>query len=90
MIRAAGPASLRSRGQKPADFGPKNTWIAKSSPGQIAQRQESGAESAMSEERSGIGDRPKRREDLRFLTGRGAYRDDLTFAIPPRGLGSTA
>jgi aerobic carbon-monoxide dehydrogenase large subunit len=29
--------------------------------------------------RSGIGDRPKRREDLRFLTGRGAYLDDLAF-----------
>ena len=33
----------------------------------------------MSEMRSGIGDRPKRREDLRFLTGRGAYLDDLAF-----------
>jgi aerobic carbon-monoxide dehydrogenase large subunit len=33
----------------------------------------------MSEVRSGIGDRPKRREDLRFLTGRGAYLDDLAF-----------
>ncbi|MGH7048942.1 MAG: xanthine dehydrogenase family protein molybdopterin-binding subunit, partial [Stellaceae bacterium] len=30
--------------------------------------------------RSGIGDRPKRREDLRFLTGRGRYLDDLVFA----------
>jgi carbon-monoxide dehydrogenase large subunit len=29
--------------------------------------------------RSGIGDRPKRREDLRFLTGRGRYLDDLRF-----------
>jgi aerobic carbon-monoxide dehydrogenase large subunit len=29
--------------------------------------------------RSGIGDAPKRREDLRFLTGRGCYLDDLTF-----------
>ena len=29
--------------------------------------------------RSGIGDRPKRREDVRFLTGRGAYLDDLAF-----------
>ncbi len=28
---------------------------------------------------SGIGDRPKRREDVRFLTGRGAYLDDLAF-----------
>jgi aerobic carbon-monoxide dehydrogenase large subunit len=27
--------------------------------------------------RSIIGDRPKRREDLRFLTGRGGYLDDL-------------
>ncbi len=27
--------------------------------------------------RSGIGDRPKRREDLRFVTGRGGYLDDL-------------
>jgi carbon-monoxide dehydrogenase large subunit len=26
-----------------------------------------------------IGDRPKRREDLRFLTGRGSYLDDLAF-----------
>ncbi len=33
----------------------------------------------MSEVRSGIGDKPKRREDLRFLTGRGAYLDDLAF-----------
>ena len=33
----------------------------------------------MSEVRSGIGDRPKRREDLRFLTGRGAFLDDLVF-----------
>jgi aerobic carbon-monoxide dehydrogenase large subunit len=29
--------------------------------------------------RSGIGDRPKRREDFRFVTGRGAYLDDLAF-----------
>ena len=29
--------------------------------------------------RSGIGDAPKRREDLRFLTGHGRYLDDLTF-----------
>jgi carbon-monoxide dehydrogenase large subunit len=29
--------------------------------------------------RSVIGDRPKRREDLRFLTGQGRYLDDLTF-----------
>jgi carbon-monoxide dehydrogenase large subunit len=33
----------------------------------------------MSEQRSGIGDKPKRREDQRFLTGRGAYLDDLVF-----------
>ena len=26
-----------------------------------------------------IGDRPKRREDARFITGRGAYLDDLAF-----------
>ncbi|MGH7063088.1 MAG: xanthine dehydrogenase family protein molybdopterin-binding subunit [Stellaceae bacterium] len=31
-------------------------------------------------DRAGIGDRPKRREDLRFLTGRGRYLDDLAFA----------
>ncbi len=30
-------------------------------------------------ERSVIGDRPKRREDARFLTGRGRYLDDLVF-----------
>src|SRR5712691_10290264 len=30
--------------------------------------------------RSGIGDAPKRREDLRFLTGNGHYLDDLAFA----------
>jgi carbon-monoxide dehydrogenase large subunit len=30
--------------------------------------------------RSGIGDRPRRREDLRFLTGRGRYLDDLAFS----------
>jgi len=29
--------------------------------------------------RSGIGDAPKRREDLRFLTGKGRYLDDLAF-----------
>src|SRR5437762_3574662 len=29
--------------------------------------------------RSGIGDAPKRREDLRFLTGNGRYLDDLAF-----------
>src|SRR5437867_7631124 len=29
--------------------------------------------------RSVIGDRPKRREDVRFLTGRGRYLDDLAF-----------
>src|SRR5262245_20140125 len=29
--------------------------------------------------RSIIGDRPKRREDVRFLTGRGNYLDDLAF-----------
>ena len=29
--------------------------------------------------RSGIGDRPKRREDFRFITGRGVYLDDLAF-----------
>src|SRR5260370_30362923 len=29
--------------------------------------------------RSVIGDRPKRREDVRFLTGRGGYLDDLSF-----------
>ena len=29
--------------------------------------------------RSVIGGRPKRREDVRFLTGRGGYLDDLTF-----------
>jgi carbon-monoxide dehydrogenase large subunit len=33
----------------------------------------------MSEMRSVIGDRPRRREDLRFLTGHGAYLDDLAF-----------
>jgi hypothetical protein len=30
--------------------------------------------------RSVIGDRPKRQEDLRFITGRGGYLDDLAFA----------
>src|SRR5580700_8068091 len=30
--------------------------------------------------RSVIGDRPKRREDLRFITGRGGYLDDFAFA----------
>src|SRR6266446_9942623 len=29
--------------------------------------------------RSVIGDTPKRREDLRFVTGRGSYLDDLAF-----------
>jgi carbon-monoxide dehydrogenase large subunit len=30
--------------------------------------------------RSGIGDRPRRREDVRFLTGQGRYVDDLAFS----------
>ncbi len=34
----------------------------------------------MTAARSGIGDAPKRREDLRFLTGNGRYLDDLAFA----------
>jgi carbon-monoxide dehydrogenase large subunit len=33
----------------------------------------------MATTRSGIGDAPKRREDLRFLTGNGRYLDDLAF-----------
>jgi carbon-monoxide dehydrogenase large subunit len=33
----------------------------------------------MAKVRSKIGDAPKRREDLRFLTGRGRYLDDLSF-----------
>jgi aerobic carbon-monoxide dehydrogenase large subunit len=33
----------------------------------------------MATARSIIGDRPKRREDLRFITGRGGYLDDLAF-----------
>jgi len=33
----------------------------------------------MRETRSIVGDAPKRREDLRFLTGRGRYLDDLAF-----------
>jgi carbon-monoxide dehydrogenase large subunit len=33
----------------------------------------------MATARSGIGDRPKRREDFRFVTGRGCYLDDLAF-----------
>src|SRR5271167_2765791 len=33
----------------------------------------------MATARSVIGDRPKRREDLRFITGRGGYLDDLAF-----------
>lgn len=32
--------------------------------------------------RSVIGDAPKRREDLRFVTGRGSYLDDLAFEKP--------
>jgi len=34
---------------------------------------------AMAGQRSVIGDKPKRREDLRFVTGRGRYLDDLSF-----------
>jgi aerobic carbon-monoxide dehydrogenase large subunit len=34
----------------------------------------------MAGDRFGLGDRPKRREDARFLTGRGVYLDDL--AVP--------
>src|SRR5208283_862842 len=34
---------------------------------------------AMEATRSVIGDAPRRREDLRFLTGRGGYLDDLAF-----------
>jgi aerobic carbon-monoxide dehydrogenase large subunit len=33
----------------------------------------------MATTRSVIGDAPKRREDARFLTGRGSYLDDLVF-----------
>src|SRR5438874_11952446 len=33
----------------------------------------------MTSARSVIGDAPKRREDLRFITGRGHYLDDLAF-----------
>src|SRR5258708_25205691 len=33
----------------------------------------------MTAARSGIGDAPKRREDPRFVTGRGRYLDDLVF-----------
>src|SRR5260370_19811914 len=33
----------------------------------------------MTTARSVIGDAPKRREDLRFITGRGGYLDDLSF-----------
>jgi len=36
-------------------------------------------DSAMMEARSAIGDAPKRREDARFLTGKGGYLDDLRF-----------
>src|SRR5438034_3654558 len=35
---------------------------------------------AMATARAVIGDAPKRREDLRFVTGRGSYLDDLAFA----------
>jgi len=38
-----------------------------------------GGHSGMAAVRSGIGDAPKRREDLRFLTGSGRYLDDLVF-----------
>src|SRR5205823_8272635 len=43
----------------------------------------------MATARSVIGDAPKRREDLRFVTGRGRYLDDLAFeglvhAVVPR------
>jgi carbon-monoxide dehydrogenase large subunit len=33
----------------------------------------------MNETRSVIGDAPTRREDLRFVTGRGGYLDDMVF-----------
>src|SRR5437660_8775364 len=36
-------------------------------------------EAAMTATRSVIGDAPKRREDLRFVTGRGRYLDDFAF-----------
>src|SRR4030088_3396450 len=37
--------------------------------------------------RSGIGDAPKRREGLRFLTGQGRYLDDLSFdRLPHAGV----
>jgi carbon-monoxide dehydrogenase large subunit len=44
---------------------------------QHQQRSDHGLGAAMI--RSIIGDRPKRREDLRFVTGRGSYLDDLAF-----------
>jgi len=31
-------------------------------------------------DRAAVGEAPKRREDVRFLTGRGAYLDDLAVA----------
>jgi aerobic carbon-monoxide dehydrogenase large subunit len=37
-------------------------------------------------ERSGIGAAPKRREDQRFLTGRGGYLDDLAFDNPAHAI----
>src|SRR5262249_6592034 len=37
--------------------------------------------------RSGIGDRPRRREDQRFLTGQGRYLDDLAFEGVAQAIG---
>ena len=60
-------------------FRPTNAWTRAAVQRQFAISARAKRASEMSEMRSGIGDRPKRREDLRFLTGRGAYLDDLAF-----------
>ena len=44
-------------------------------------------QSAAMKSRSVIGDSPKRREDARFITGRGAYIDDLPFERLARAAG---
>src|SRR5208282_4910059 len=48
-------------------------------PGQAWPRRREGMADTLSATRSTIGDVPKRREDARFVTGRGGYLDDLVF-----------
>jgi hypothetical protein len=62
-----------------APFGQIIVWTGWVLREQVATREVQKAGNSMTERRSGSGDRPKRRENLRFLIGHGAYLDDLDF-----------